>query len=67
MESWEEWDYWDESVKAKEKECINGRNNGHLYLLVRKQLIIVGAVLFQLQFMYILITLYMCLFINIAH
>jgi hypothetical protein len=42
MESSEEWDYWDESGKVK--ECINGRNNGHLYLLVRKQLIIVGGV-----------------------
>jgi hypothetical protein len=41
MESSEESDYWDESGKAK--ECINGRNNGHLYLTVRKQLIIVGA------------------------
>ncbi len=43
MESTEEWDYWDESGKAKEKECINGRKNGHLYLLVHKQRIIVGA------------------------
>jgi hypothetical protein len=41
MESSEEWDYWDESGKAK--ECINGRNNGHVYLLICKQLIIVGA------------------------